>query len=232
MSKRILLVDDNPDTARYARMILNRQRYDVEVATSGRQALDMAGASQPNLVLLDLRMPGLDGFAVLQVLKSSPTLKKIPVVVLSGKRKREDVARAIREGAADYVTKPIDEDVLLTKIRSVLQVEDGTEEPEEDSSRFAQRVVNEEGTVTIQGQVEVASENEVLFFMQIRLEPKQSVELSMPLFAQLGIEHPLARIVSRSPGERDGHPGFFYCMELVGLPEADRQRLRKHAFQV
>lgn len=229
MPERILVVDDNPDTAHYARAMLERQRYDVEVAGSGREALDRAAIKPPDLVLLDLLMPGFDGFAVLQALKSSRLLSEIPVVVFSAKRARADVARAVEGGAVDYVAKPIDADVLVAKVRSVLRGRSKAEEPETDAIRFAERAVSEEGHLTIPGDVDAVSENDVVFFTRVCFEPGQTVELSTPLFERLGIGSPLARIVSKSPEARDGRPGFVYRIELVGVPEAQRQRLRRHA---
>jgi CheY-like chemotaxis protein len=228
MSERILVVDDNPDTAQYTRVMLERQRYDVEVAGSGREALDRAAIKRPDLMLLDLLMPGLDGFAVLQALKSSRLLSRIPVVVFSARRARADVARAIEEGAADYVAKPIDADVLVAKVRSVLQQTSQTQEPEGEAVRFAECAVNEPGHLAIPGDVDAVSEHGVLFFTRVGFDPGQTIELSTPLFERLGIRSPLARIASRTPEARDGRPGFLYWMELVGLPEADRQRLRRH----
>jgi CheY-like chemotaxis protein len=228
MPERILVVDDNPDTAQYARVMLERQRYDVEVAASGREALDRAAIKRPDLMLLDLLMPGLDGFAVLQALKSSHLLSQIPVVVFSAKRARADVARAIERGAADYVAKPIDADVLVAKVRSVLHQASKAPEPDEDAGRFAECAVSEAGHITIPGDVDALSENGVLFFARVCFEPGQTIELTMPLLERSGIRSPLARIISRTPEARDGRPGFLYRLELVGLPEAERKRLRRH----
>ncbi len=223
MFERILIVDDDPDAARYARAMLEQQGYEVEVAASGRQALDRVGLGRPDLVLLDLQMPGLNGFAVLQALKSSPALKGIPVVVLSAKRGSDDVARAIEGGAADYVAKPINAGMLAAKVRSVLVARHADRQPQEQMIGLAQYATSGGASVRIRGQLEAVSEDEAMFFSRLCFEPGQTVELSVAALGPLANKDRVLRIVSRSPQVREGHPGYLYRLAPVEQPETEMQ---------
>jgi len=113
---RILVVDDD---ARVREMIEFRLRlfgYEVIQAADGTEALDVATREKPNLVLLDVMMPELDGFQVCTRLKQNDATKDIPVVMLTAKAEAKDVTRAFNSGANDYVVKPYDPMVLQQKV--------------------------------------------------------------------------------------------------------------------
>jgi len=115
--KKILVVDDEPDVAYLVRVYLEKSGYQAIVATSGWEALEKASQERPDLITLDIILPDLDGFTVLERLKAEPTTASIPVVVLTIVQDRD---RAIRLGAVEYLTKPIDEAQLLDCVRRIL----------------------------------------------------------------------------------------------------------------
>ena len=104
---RILIVDDDPANIRILREIL-REEYTVLAATSGKSAISLAAANTPDLILLDIGMPDLDGFDVLKTLKTSQRTRNIKVVFVTAKRAIDDKMTAYHEGIEDYITKPID----------------------------------------------------------------------------------------------------------------------------
>ena len=113
---RVLVVDDE---ARVREMIEFRLRllgYEVLHASNGYEGLEAASREEPNLVLLDVMMPDLDGFQVCSQLKQNKATKDIPVVMLTARGDAKDVARAINSGAADYIVKPYDPVVLQQKV--------------------------------------------------------------------------------------------------------------------
>ena len=108
--ERILLVEDNPMNRRVAEFILKSQGYTVLEARDGREALDLLKNELPDLILMDLQLPGLDGFAVTRMIKENTATKNIPVVALTAYAMKGDAERAIEAGCDGYITKPIDPD--------------------------------------------------------------------------------------------------------------------------
>jgi two-component system, OmpR family, KDP operon response regulator KdpE len=115
---RVLVVDDEPQIRRALRVGLEHNDYAVILAENGDEGLDQAAAQSPDIVILDLAMPGMDGFEVLRELRGwSP----VPVIVLSVREGEEDKIRALDLGADDYLTKPFSLGELLARIRAALR---------------------------------------------------------------------------------------------------------------
>jgi DNA-binding response OmpR family regulator len=118
MTNTVLYVEDDDDNIRLVKRLLNKRRPDVVVivATSGQDGIRLAQSSMPNLVLLDRRLPDMLGNEVLRQLKDASGTATIPVVMLSGDSAADQVAEALRLGAADFVVKPFEFHQLLTVI--------------------------------------------------------------------------------------------------------------------
>ena len=121
---RILIVDDEPQILRALRINLTARQYDVITAQGGAQALDAAGQGHPDLVVLDLGLPDIDGVDVIRKLRS---WTPVPIVVLSGRSDSRDKVDALDAGADDYLTKPFSVDELLARIRAVTRRNTGPE---------------------------------------------------------------------------------------------------------
>jgi DNA-binding response OmpR family regulator len=117
---RILVAEDNPITAEMISVRLASAGHEVMVATDGRQTLERAASGNPDLILLDVMMPELDGFQVLQELRRDPLLGAIPVVMVSARSQEHDILLALSMGAEDYVTKPFSFRELLARVDRVL----------------------------------------------------------------------------------------------------------------
>jgi two-component system KDP operon response regulator KdpE len=113
---RVLVVDDEPQILRALSITLKARSYDVVVATNGKQALSVAAQSSPDIVVLDLGLPDLDGLDVIRGLRG---WSKVPIVVLSGRSQGVSKVDALDAGADDYVTKPFNVDELLARLRAV-----------------------------------------------------------------------------------------------------------------
>ncbi|NJN29969.1 MAG: diguanylate cyclase [Synechococcales cyanobacterium RM1_1_8] len=118
----ILLVDDQPDTLRLLSIMLNSQGYSVQRVASGSLALKAVAAAMPDLILLDIRMPGIDGYEVCQRLKASPATRDIPVIFLSALDDTLDKVKAFNIGGADYVTKPFEFAEVLARVENQVQI--------------------------------------------------------------------------------------------------------------
>lgn len=121
MKERVLVVDDDPDIVQFVRMNLELEGFDAETAENGRIALDMAKERPPDLILLDVMMPEMDGLTVLRRLRNSPATANVPVIILTAKALAEDRVRGLDLGADDYITKPFDLEELLARVRTVLR---------------------------------------------------------------------------------------------------------------
>ncbi len=119
--ERILLVEDNPMNRRVVQFILKRQGYIVHEAKNGLEALELVKAHLPDLILMDLQLPGMDGFTTTQIIKEDATTKDIPVVALTAYVMRGDAERAVEAGCDGYITKPIDPDEFPKLVASYLK---------------------------------------------------------------------------------------------------------------
>lgn len=122
MLGKILAVDDIPDNLRVIAGFLLQAGYDVRPVTSGREALQVAAADPPDLVLLDIRMPEMDGFAVCARLKAEPATAGIPIVFLSASGDLADKLQAFEAGGADYIEKPFQEREVLARVELQLRL--------------------------------------------------------------------------------------------------------------
>ncbi|MGH2793213.1 MAG: response regulator [Actinomycetota bacterium] len=128
----VLVVDDEPQIARALRVALSSRGYSVSTAGNGETALELAATSPPDIVLLDLGLPGIDGVEVVRRLRS---WSEVPVIVVSVREGQSDKVAALDAGADDYLTKPFGMDELLARIRSALR-RAGTVEPGAPVARF------------------------------------------------------------------------------------------------
>ena len=123
---RVLVVDDEPQILRALRINLRARQYDVATAASGAQALDEAAAHPPDLVILDLGLPDMDGVDVIGGLRGWTA---VPIIVLSGRADSTDKVEALDAGADDYVTKPFGMDELLARMRAAVRRTPAAEVP-------------------------------------------------------------------------------------------------------
>lgn len=118
---RIFIAEDDPGIVELLTARLEAAGYETRSAKNGWRALEGIQAMVPNAVLLDINMPGMDGFAVLTALRQARHLSTIPVLMLTARGAREDVAKAIGLGAKDYLTKPFDDQELLGRVARLVR---------------------------------------------------------------------------------------------------------------
>jgi two-component system, OmpR family, KDP operon response regulator KdpE len=114
----VLAVDDDPAILRTLKINLRARSYEVQTAADGRSALQIVAEEEPDVIILDLGLPDMDGVAVLRQLRSA---HQTPVVVLSARQESDDIVEALDEGADDYVTKPFGMEELLARVRTALR---------------------------------------------------------------------------------------------------------------
>ncbi|HEX6071173.1 MAG TPA: response regulator, partial [Longimicrobiaceae bacterium] len=121
MAARILVVDDEPDISALVAFHLARESYRVRTVGDGMEALRAIEAEQPDLVVLDLMLPGMQGLDLLRELRRRPEMEEIPVVLLTARREERDRVEGLRLGADDYVPKPFSPQELVLRVGAVLR---------------------------------------------------------------------------------------------------------------
>jgi len=120
MAKRILIVDDDLDSVKLTGLMLERLGYEITAAQSGAQALAKARAEAPDLVILDIMMPAMDGYEVCRRLRADPATAHLPVIMFTAKSQVDDKVAGFQAGADDYLTKPVHSEELASRVEAVL----------------------------------------------------------------------------------------------------------------
>ena len=120
--QRIVLIDDNANDLAVTRRLLERRGYDAISALSGEEGLRLAFQVMPDAIIVDYRMPGIDGFEVTRRIKADPELQNIPVLMLTGSDSAEHVVEGLGAGAEDFVTKGSDIEIVVARLRSLLRI--------------------------------------------------------------------------------------------------------------
>ena len=119
--KKILLVDDEPDLVEFVKLRLEANNYDVLVAEDGEKVFEVLAQNIPDLIILDIVLPKMDGNKVCELLKKDQRLAKIPVLMLTARDRQEDIRLAKKCGADGYIIKPFDARILLFDIKNLLE---------------------------------------------------------------------------------------------------------------
>lgn len=183
MSARVLVVDDQEANVRLLEAKLRAEYFDVVTAFSGQSAIDRAIAEQPDVILLDVMMPGLDGFETCRLLKSDRRTRHIPVVMVTALDQPDDRVRGLEAGADDFLTKPVDNLPLFARIRSLLRLKVLL-----DELRLREEKAEERGLAPVDAQEDdlqdvrillIAGEERIATHLASKLPPQVSVEVEI-----------------------------------------------------
>ena len=117
---RILIVDDSPTEVHVFKSILEKNNFTVISADNAEAGISMAKSEKPDLVLMDVVMPGMNGFQATRALTKDPETSSIPIIIVTTKDQETDRVWGLRQGAKDYISKPVSEDDLISKIKSII----------------------------------------------------------------------------------------------------------------
>ena len=121
MPKEILIVDDEPSIVVPIQFLMQQQGYNVIVAENGHDALDMIYKYLPDLILLDIMLPGIDGYEVCEIVRLNPKLRNVKIIFLTAKGREVEIAKGLALGADAYITKPFSNAELVAKVKTVLE---------------------------------------------------------------------------------------------------------------
>ncbi len=165
---RILIVDDEADIIELLEYNLTREGYSVYKALTGEEAVKIAREKEPELIVLDLMLPGIDGLEVCRILKRNPQTEKIPVIMLTAKSEDIDIVSGLELGAVDYVTKPFSPKVLIARIRAVFRRDTISIDTDEDAIKIHDLMINATRRIVMQNNEKIdltASEFDILYFL-------------------------------------------------------------------
>lgn len=137
MAARILVVDDSENNRETLRSVLEYSDYEVLTASSGEEALDIAQREKPDLILMDVIMPGVDGITTCHRLTSGDGTKNIPVIMITAKNEPEDLSKGLEAGAVDYVKKPFVVVELLARVKTILRLKEAQDKLVEQEKKIA-----------------------------------------------------------------------------------------------
>lgn len=121
MGRVILIVEDDPKNLKLIRDLLQIRGYTTLEATDGKQGVDMAREKMPDLILMDIQMPVMDGLEATSILKADPVTKSIPIIALTAFAMQGDREKCMEAGCNDYITKPLDTRAFVTKVKEYLE---------------------------------------------------------------------------------------------------------------
>ncbi len=229
MSNRILIVDDTPTNIQTLAAILKDEGYQISVATNGRQALGVLDRLMPDLILLDVMMPEMDGYETCERIKADPRIKHIPIIYLTAKTDTADIVKGFELGAVDYVGKPFNSHELLARVNTHLALDRLNRENERLllnvlPASIAERLKRDEGTIAERfDDVSVLFADIVGFTpLSARMSPTDLVELLNKVFTAFD------GLVDELDLEKIKTVGDAY-MVAGGLPEPQEKHLQAMA---
>ena len=122
MKKKILVIEDNEQNMYLTTFLLGKNRYEVLQAREGRTGIEMALRMMPDLILMDIQLPAMDGYAVTRALRSRPGLKEVPIIAVTSYAMPGDREKAMAAGCTGYIEKPINPDTFIEEVRRYLPV--------------------------------------------------------------------------------------------------------------
>ncbi len=198
LSANILLVDDQPKNLRLLSDLLEEQGYDVQQAINGAVALQVVALEQPSLILLDIHMPEMDGYAVCQHLKADPNTQDIPVIFVSALDEAWDKVRAFSVGAVDFITKPFKVVEVLARVENQLKIQQLQQELKAQNAQLHQAIQELQRLAAIDELTQVA--NRRRFDTYLGESWQRSLRMQAPLTLMLA---QLDQVTPGQGGDRD-----------------------------
>jgi DNA-binding NarL/FixJ family response regulator len=211
MSKRLLVVDDEPNLLRAVAACLKAEGYEIKTARSGREALLQLAEAVPDLIVSDIRMPGMDGYQLARQLRGSPRTALVPIVFLTAKDETADRVEGFRAGVDAYLTKPFEPEELIAVVDGILN---RVERTHSQIARLVGSPIVEESTVTFQDEELTEAEDRVALAVSRGLSNKDiAAELEISVRT---VENHISHILDKK--------GFNNRVEIARFVLAQRHR--------
>lgn len=219
--KKILIVDDLKSILITLEAILQKEGYYVAACTNSIDAIDRFSLEHFDLMITDAIMPvGANGYTLIATIRNGTRNREIPIIMLTGKREKADIERALSVGANDYIVKPIDPDILVSKVKSILQ------QNESKQSNFAAALVSAQATVTLKTDIISISESEIKFVTNYQLTPGQLYRFTSDFFRNFDIDTVNTRITDCVKSTDAAVNSFNIAAQFIGLSDNELSKIR------
>jgi CheY-like chemotaxis protein len=222
---RVLIVDDELTSLSLVKRMLSRADFEVQTCDNAQDALKMIQDQHFDCIITDAIMPRMDGFELIRNVRSKPEFQKMPILMLTRKRQKEDVTIAVQAGVTDYVLKPVDEFLLLHKLELAIRKDNA-------KTRVFEYVVHDdlgEGFLNMRFKVVAISESDITLYSSYPLMPDMPFDMSGKVFEEIGITPPLVNLLFCQPIE-DSTVASEYRWEakyaFVGVQEVTLKKIR------
>jgi DNA-binding response OmpR family regulator len=222
---RILVIDDEVAILRLLKALLGRLGYEVTTAESANEALSLLERSTYDCVITDAVMPAMNGYDFVKALRSSERHAELPILMLTRKRHRQDVKKAVEAGVTDYILKPIDENLLLEKVELCIK---------KNGPKAADRELPLSGSLAeaeigVGCRIVSLGENSLTLRLQYRLAEHVPFQLRSRVFLEIGIEHPRFKLESCELKSADTNPDYSWEAKISfeRLSEGDANKIRE-----
>lgn len=223
----ILIVDDDLDLLHLAQKLLASQQHNVMVAKDALFAIELIGKYQFHLIITDINMPHHSGFDFLKTLRNQKALEKVAIAMLTGRRDKKDIDRALQLGVDDYIIKPIDPILFIKKVERLLTL---SEVPTQVEIEVAQTSSWATGKVEFEIRVASISEMGIVLYSPHPLTESKLVSVICPVFTEIGIEPPFLKVLTHFP-LKSQQKSFEIRLAFIGLDDASLQKIRAWIFK-
>jgi DNA-binding response OmpR family regulator len=219
----ILIVDDDPVALHFVKTILVNEGYQVNLAKDGREALQKLKEEPFDIIISDVNMPaGISGFDLAETIRDQNRLKKVSIIFLTGRREKEDVHRALKSGIDDYLVKPVDPNLLLSKVQNLMW----KKEDDHCEIAFVQASIQEKCTILLKAQIISLSAQGITLKSEVAMTINKQLSIDTEIFSKIGIRTPVLRVVTSKVEAREKNTYFISTLRFIGLPALDLQKIR------
>jgi DNA-binding response OmpR family regulator len=223
---RILLVDDDEDILKLSHRLLSKNNHEVVVAKNGPQALEFLEKFSFDMVVLDANMPQMSGFEVLIKIRNHPQWKDLTVALLTGRKTKSDVQRALRLGVDDYIVKPIDPIIFLEKVDALLSKKEPNKWPQVDLSLQEN---HSQGKVELNLKIISVSELGLTLLTTSCPQEGDAFQVSGSLFTELQVESPMVKVIAVIPSQKPNE--WIVKTHFFGVKDQFLQQIRSWMYQ-
>ncbi len=215
----IILVDDDHDILNLGRVLLSQAGHHVLTATGAVEAIEMMNQFGCDAMITDANMPHHSGYDLLRTIRKSDKWMSLPVAMLTGRKERKDVERAVELGVDDYIVKPVDPLLFLKKVEQLLS-KTHTEKPEIDLTRAN---LQSKGTMKLPVELRSISELGIVLKTPMKLQENAVIHIDIELFTELECQTPLVKVLSSMPMD----DGYENRLLFIGTEEATLKKIRE-----
>jgi DNA-binding response OmpR family regulator len=218
---RILVVDDDADLRAVAKAVLSSAQHEVSLAENAFEAFALLEQYTYDVIISDANMPKINGFEFIRRLRQSSKYGQVPIALLTARRDREDIEKALAIGVNDYIVKPLDPLIFLKKIETLIQK---AARPETAEALFNETEQPANIVISLKTSILTISEIGMTVQTNYPLVESEKIQMEAPIFKQIGIQTPVMRVFAVEPSPAIGF--WIARLQFVGASDTTLQKIR------